>query len=131
MRRLHDPNRDVLNATVVIVTAYISAQPSFSVDGIIDAVHAVHEALSSQLHMDPPVPSAVDPRQSVFTDHLVCLECGAEMRVLRRHLRIIHGLTEGQYRQRHRLPITYPLVSPAYSKQRAEMARDSRPGRNR
>jgi predicted transcriptional regulator len=114
--------RDILNGTVAITVAYIAAQPTLSLANIVDAIHAIRGALGTPT--EQPVASAVDPRRSVFTDHLVCLECGTWAKQLKRHLRTAHDLSPAQYLAKHGLPDTYPLVSPAYSQKRSQMARD-------
>jgi hypothetical protein len=62
-------------------------------------------------------------------DHLVCLEDGLKLRSLKRHL-ASHGMTPEQYRERWNLPSTNPMVAPAYSVARSEMAKQ-KAGKNR
>ena len=75
--------------------------------------------------LEPAVPVA----DSVFPDHIVCLECGMPFKVLKRHLLADHGLNVEAYRQRYRLPYAYPLVAPDYSKVRAELVKQGRMSR--
>jgi predicted transcriptional regulator len=62
-------------------------------------------------------------------DHVVCLECGYRGRVLRRHLRVAHGLEPAEYRVRWRLPPDHPITAPAYSERRSTMAKQIGLGR--
>jgi len=62
-----------------------------------------------------PVP-AVPIEQSVTPDHLVCLEDGMKLKVLRKHLEEAHGLTPRQYRQKWGLPEDYPMTAPRFTR---------------
>jgi predicted transcriptional regulator len=65
---------------------------------------------------------AVSVRASIKPDHIVCLEGGRKMKMLKRHLRTDHGMTPEQYRQRWNLPADYPMVAPNYSERRRDLA---------
>lgn len=66
---------------------------------------------------------AVSVRASVKPDMLTCLECGAKMKMLKRHLGTDHGLTPAEYRSRWNLNSDYPMVAPDYAAKRAELAK--------
>lgn len=53
---------------------------------------------------------------------IVSLITGEKFKMLKRHL-TRHGLTEAEYRLRFNLPDDYPMVAPAYSKFRREVAK--------
>lgn len=72
---------------------------------------------------------AVPVTQSVFPDHLVCLEDGKKLKMLKRHLQTRYGMTPAQYREKWELPQDYPMVAPEYAKTRAALARDAGLGR--
>ncbi len=59
-----------------------------------------------------PYDPAVDPRASVFPDHLVCLSCGEHFKTISRHLKSAHGLSFEQYRDKWNLPASYPAICP-------------------
>jgi integrase len=44
--------------------------------------------------------------------------------MLRRHLRVAHGLEIADYRARWRLPADHPLIAPSYSARRSRMAKE-------
>ena len=71
---------------------------------------------------DPNQRPAVAVKKSVTPDHLVCLECGKKMKVLKRHLTTAHGLTVDEYRSKWSLPADYPVVAPNYAKARSKLA---------
>ena len=61
--------------------------------------------------------------RSVFHDHIVCLEDGKKLTMLKRHLRTAYNMTPDQYRERWGLAQDYPMVAPDYARQRAALAR--------
>jgi predicted transcriptional regulator len=63
--------------------------------------------------------------QTVFGDHLICMEDGLSMKMLKRHLLTVHGITPDEYRQRWGLPESYPMVAADYAKLRSSLARES------
>jgi predicted transcriptional regulator len=64
-------------------------------------------------------------------DYVVYLECGFRAQMLRRHLRVAHGLAVADYRTRWKLPIDYPVTAPNYSTQRSTVAKAMGFGRRR
>jgi predicted transcriptional regulator len=70
-------------------------------------------------------------RRSVHPEYVVCLECGAKAKMLRRHLANAHNLTPADYRQRWTLPTDYPVVAPAYAARRSAFAKAAGFGRKR
>jgi predicted transcriptional regulator len=61
--------------------------------------------------------------KSVFHDHIVCLEDGKKLTMLKRHLRTAFNLTPDQYRVRWGLAPDYPMVAPDYAKRRSLLAK--------
>ena len=72
---------------------------------------------------------AVPIKRSVTDDHIVCLEDGKKLKMLKRHLMTDHGLTPEQYRARWGLKPDYPMVAPNYSAQRQALAKQIGLGR--
>ena len=70
--------------------------------------------------------------QTVFSDHLICMEDGLSMKMLKRHLLTVHGIAPDEYRAKWGLPESYPMVAADYAKLRSTLARESglglRPG---
>ena len=62
-------------------------------------------------------------RSSVKPDHVVCLDCGKKMKMLKRHLSTDHGFSTDEYRQRWNLPADYPMVAPNYAEKRRDLAK--------
>jgi predicted transcriptional regulator len=63
--------------------------------------------------------------QTVFGDHLICMEDGLTMKMLKRHLLTVHGLTPDEYRAKWNLPAEYPMVAAEYAKLRSSLALQS------
>jgi predicted transcriptional regulator len=124
---------ELLRLAADIVSAHASNN-SLSTDQLPTLIGQVFGALATvgQATAAPPRPEpAVPVRQSVRSDHIVCLDCGKHFSMLKRHLMTDHKLTPEQYRQRWELPPTYPMVAPNYAKTRSAIAKKTGLGRNR
>ena len=71
---------------------------------------------------DRPQP-AVPVKKSVFPDHIVCLEDGKKLKMLKRHLKTAYDMSPEQYRERWGLPPEYPMVAPNYARHRSSLAK--------
>ena len=126
----HPPT--VLELVAQIVSAHCSGN-TVAAEALPALIHRVHAALTQvnqpeRAAPDKPVP-AVHPRKSVFPDHIVCLEDGKKMTMLKRYLSRKHGMTPQQYRERWDLPSDYPMTAPSYAARRSELAREIGLGR--
>ncbi len=74
---------------------------------------------------------AVPVRRSVQQDYVICLDCGFRSKMLRRHIRIAHGLEPAAYRARWKLSADHPLTAPSYSARRSTLAKQHDFGRSR
>lgn len=126
MAELQNEDR-IMTLTAQIVSAWVTHN-EIGRDELPDLVKSVYRALSEtrekghEEEVERPVP-AVPPENSVFADHILCLECGQGFKSLKRHLRSTHGLTARAYLEKWCLPQDYPLVAPDYSKQRSHLAK--------
>jgi len=118
-------NEMLITLTADIVTAHVANN---NVDGetLPSLIQNVYGALAGlgaeEVEVARPEP-AVSVRASVKNDHLVCLEDGKKMKMLKRHLMTDHGLTPDEYRERWNLPADYPMVAPDYADKRRELAK--------
>lgn len=116
---------DLLELTAEIVAAYVGhnkvgdAQLPELVRSIYVGLTKTGQPMAEVQEHTPAVPI----KKSAFNDHLVCLECGENFRVLKRHLQTDHELTIEQYRERFRLPRDYPMIAPEYAQFRSRMAK--------
>jgi predicted transcriptional regulator len=72
---------------------------------------------------------AISVRGSIRPEYLVCLDCGAKVKTLKRHLQSAHSMSPAQYREAWGLKSDYPMTAPAYSEQRSAMAKSLGLGR--
>lgn len=88
-------------------------------------VHPEHD--DSDLHGGHAENGYVHPEygQTVFGDRLVCMEDGLTMKMLKRHLLTVHGLTPELYRKKWGLPDDYPMVASDYARLRSSLAVES------
>lgn len=115
----------LITLTVDIVAAHVRSN-HVSVNDLPRLIHAVHGTLSALSGADEAVKKKLEPRvpicSSVTPHYLVCLEDGAIVRALKRHLMTHHQMTPAQYRAKWELPADYPMVAPSYSELRRSMA---------
>ncbi len=121
----NDMKEMLITLTADIVTAHV-ANNSVDVADLPSLIQNVHGALSGldqdQAEQAPPEP-AVPIRSSVKKDHIVCLEDGKKLKMLKRHLMTAYGMTPEDYRARWNLPADYPMVAPDYAEKRRELAK--------
>ena len=122
----NDHAETLITLTTDIVVSYVSNN-SVAAEEVSALIKNVHQTLSG-LGLDGggaearPEP-AVSIRSSVKRDHVVCLEDGKKMKMLKRHLMTDHGLTPDEYRARWGLASDYPMVAPEYAEKRRDLAK--------
>ena len=121
---------DLRRHACTLLAAYLrtNAVPSVEVPDALRAFYAAFADLASSpaaAVLEPAVPI----RKSVTPRHIVCLEDGRKVKILKRHLRMRHGLTPEAYRAKWGLPHRYPMVAPGYTVQRSKIAKESGLGR--
>ncbi len=121
----------LMELTADIVSAHVSnnrvevADVPRVIQSVYDALANAGQSAVADARPDP----AVSIRSSVKADAIVCLECGARMKMLKRHLSNEHGLSPDDYRKRWDLPAEYPMIAPAYSETRRSIAKSIGLGR--
>ncbi len=120
-----EPNTDLLGLTAQIVSAHV-AHNSVSTENLVSLIQDVYKTLSSVGKEEPaqerPQP-AVPVKKSVFPDHIVCLEDGKKLKMLKRHLKTSYNMTPDEYRERWGLAADYPMVAPDYARHRSSLAK--------
>ncbi|WP_010517012.1 MucR family transcriptional regulator [Komagataeibacter oboediens] len=136
MEQSDDLSPAIVIAMSDIVAAHLgnanTSLPTENVPAFIrDVYAAIRETIPAPAESEiiPRQQPAVPVAQSVFPDHLVCLEDGKKLKMLKRHLQTRYGMTPAQYREKWELPRDYPMVAPEYAKTRAALARDAGLGR--
>ena len=121
--------RSVLEMASEIVSAYLrhNTLPSGRVP---EFIHSVHKSLSEidkgAINSEEQTPKpAVPIRRSITPDHVICLEDGKKLKMLKRHLRSTYNMSADEYRNKWNLPPDYPMVAPNYAARRSELAKKS------
>ncbi len=110
-----------------IVAAYVSYN-KVQADDLPNLLHDIFGAISSLAeggrvfagNREPAVPI----NKSVTPEHVICLEDGKKLKMLKRYLRTHYDLTPEEYRRKWGLPADYPMVAPNYAKRRSQFAKD-------
>lgn len=118
---------DTLQLATDIVAAFVSnnTMSADKLPGLLQEVHDAVRALASggtasAGSQQPAVPI----KKSVTNDHVICLEDGKKLKMLKRYLRTQYGMSPEDYRRKWGLPADYPMVAPNYSKRRSQFAKD-------
>lgn len=119
-------NENLITLTADIVAAHVtnnkvelSDMPRL-IGSVYDALVGVGQVKKAE---EPALVPAVSIRASVKPDHIVCLEDGKKLKMLKRHLSTSYGMTPDEYRAKWGLPADYPMVAPNYAEQRRELAK--------
>jgi len=118
-----------------IVSAYVSHNALSYTDlpKLLTETHNQLRALGPSKVVTPPlkVSPAVKVGKSLTHEAVVCLYCGKTFKSLKRHLSTDHHASPVAYRAAFGLPADYPMVSPAYSASRSQLAKSFGLGQKR
>ncbi len=116
---------DVLGLTAQIVSAHVSnnAIGAEALPSLIQEVYRTLAGVGKEQVLPDKQQPAVPVKKSVFPDHIVCLEDGKKLKMLKRHLKTSYNMTPEQYREKWQLPPDYPMVAPNYAKHRSSLAK--------
>ena len=117
----------LLQMTTKVVTSYLGNN-TISDTQISDVIESVYGSLenlvsgtgSNQTKQKPAVPI----KRSITPDHIICLEDGKKLKMLKRYLRTTHGMSPDEYRIKWGLAADYPMVAPNYAKKRSAFAKE-------
>jgi len=122
---------ELIELTADIISAFVSNN-AVPVANLPDLIASVHQSLSGLGPAAAPVVQAptpaVNPKKSVFPDHIVSLEDGRKFKSMKRHLGLL-GMTPDEYRAKWGLPGDYPMVAPNYAARRSALAKSIGLGR--
>lgn len=120
---------EILKMTADVVAAYVgnNTLAAGEVPDVINTVFGSFRNLEGGAE-EKPTP-AVPVRKSVTRDHIVCLEDGKKLKMLKRHLRTAYGMSPEEYRAKWGLPADYPMAAPNYAEQRSAFAKQIGLGR--
>src|ERR1700709_2321638 len=99
---MSDLNETLVTLTSDIVSAHVSNNDVTVTDlpALISNVYGALAGLGKTVAVveEAPLKPAVSIRSSVKPDKIVCLDCGMELKMLKRHLMTHHGLAPDQSR---------------------------------
>ncbi len=115
----------LVTLTADIVSAHVSNNDVdvSDVPMLIASVHGALAGIGNDNQVEEVPEPAVSIRSSIKHDHIVCLEDGKKMKMLKRHLMTDHGMTPDEYRARWGLGADYPMVAPDYAETRRVLAK--------
>jgi predicted transcriptional regulator len=123
---------ELLELTTDIVASFVANNP-VPADRLTDLIKSVHETVQDLASDAAAAPTRPDPAvpisKSITPDHIICLEDGRKLKMLKRYLRSRFNLTPDEYRARWGLPSDYPMVAPNYAKRRSDFAKEIGLGR--
>jgi len=117
----------LLQLATGIVSSYVSHNqvPMVEVPIILKNVHSALAGLLTGAAVEGGQSSkpAVPVKKSIGDDYIICLEDGKKLKMLKRYLRSNYNMSPEEYRAKWGLPPDYPMVAPAYARQRSEFAK--------
>lgn len=117
---------ELLALTSEIVSSHVSnnAVNQQDLSSMIENVFSTLEGLGApKEEPTEELKPAVSIKKSVTDEHIICLEDGRKLKMLKRHLATAYSMTPEEYRARWGLPHDYPMVAPAYARKRQELAK--------
>ena len=91
------------------------------------ALHELQRAESGEIELPKTQESApaqaLKPEDSIQNDKVICLECGAEMRVLTSKHLVSHDMSPKEYRKKYGFTMRTPLAAKALTKARSKAAK--------
>ncbi|PLK26528.1 MucR family transcriptional regulator [Novosphingobium sp. TH158] len=122
----YDMKETLITLTSDIVAAHVSNN-NVSTEEVTSLISNVYSALANLGAPAAPVVEAPKPavsaRASVKPGKVVCMDCGMELQMLKRHLMTHHGMTVEEYRAKWGLSADHPIVAPNYAERRRELAK--------
>jgi predicted transcriptional regulator len=126
---------ELIKFTSDIVAAYVSNNPTpiSEIPSMIKSIHATLGGLTGRASAEllTTQKPAVPIKKSISPEHIVCLEDGRKLKMLKRYIRSRYNLSPDAYRAKWGLPADYPMVAPNYAAQRSEFAKKIGLGRSK
>lgn len=115
-----DDMPDVIRKTLGALREFNRVQASGDSQGIVGASHASTKGMR-RVEDGPVVPVS----ESVKDDHIVCLEDGKKLRMLKRYLMAQYDMSPEEYKAKWGLPEDYPMTCPDLAQTRSGYAKES------
>jgi predicted transcriptional regulator len=121
-----DMNETLITLTSDIVAAHVSNN-NVTVEEVTSLISNVYKSLAAlgapAAPEAAPIKPAVSARASVKPDKVICMDCGMELQMLKRHLTTHHGMNVDEYRAKWNLASDHPVVAPNYAERRRDLAK--------
>jgi predicted transcriptional regulator len=129
----NEEQSDLIRLASDIVVAYVSnnSVPVSELPAVIKTVYSALGSLVAGGESSQLAKPAVPVKKSITDGHIVCLEDGKKLKMLKRYLRTRYNLSPEEYRAKWGLPADYPMVAPNYAAQRSEFAKKIGLGRSK
>jgi predicted transcriptional regulator len=116
--------------TQVSLTSMSAADIAASLRQVFSTLQELEKAETVGINIEVTQPAAEDvaatklsPADSIQNDKVICLECGAEMRVLSSKHLVSHGMNQKEYRKKYGFPMRTPLAAKSLTKARSKAAK--------
>ncbi len=115
----------LVEMTAEIVSSYVAAnriattEIPMVINEVFRALAGTGQPKGETARPEPAVPI----KKSVTPEYIVCLEDGKKLKMLKRHLRGVYGMSPDEYRAKWGLPSDYPMTAPAYAAKRSAFAK--------
>ena len=114
--------------TQVSLTSMSATDITSSLRQVFSTLQEMQKAEAEGIELAPTAaeevaPPVLSPADSIQNDKVICLECGAEMRLLTsRHL-VFHGMSQQEYRKKYGFTMRTPLSAKSLTKARSKAAK--------
>ncbi|MCK5041944.1 MAG: MucR family transcriptional regulator [Sphingomonadales bacterium] len=125
----------LLKSVAKVVSSYVRNH-KVTLDDLPNVIDQVHNKFTSLINQADSKNGfsqkpAVPIENSITDEHMICLEDGKKLKMLKRYLRTRYSLSPEDYRSKWGLPADYPMVAPGYAARRSEFAKQIGLGTNR
>ncbi len=125
----------ILQLTTDIVSSYVNNN-EISSNKLPELIQSTYNTLSrldkklTQEKLSQRKP-AVPISKSISDDHIICLEDGKKLKMLKRYIRTKYSLSPEEYRSKWGLPHDYPMVAKGYAAKRSKLAKQFELGKEK
>jgi predicted transcriptional regulator len=111
----------------VSLTPMSGAEITAALRQVFGTLHELQRAESGEIELpkiqESAPAKAITPENSIQNDKVICLECGAEMKVLTSKHLVSHGMDQKQYRKKYGFSMKTPLAAKSLTKVRSKAAK--------
>jgi predicted transcriptional regulator len=119
--------------TQVSLTPMSATEIASSLRQVFITLHELQKAEAGGIELAPTAEVAgeapaeekpvLSPANSIQNDKVICIECGAEMKVLTSKHLVSHGLNQKEYRKKYGFSMRAPLAAKSLTKARSKAAK--------